>query len=184
MSVSTLLQLRGLRQPLLALGEALGLAAERSFTTTAVPCRYRSLAPPPVRPPEAPVGAPQPDLVEQYLGEGVLSRAERYKTHMQQVAASYARFPGDTGSTEVQVALLTERIYAMADHMRTHRKDFSGRRGLEAMLSRRRSLLQYLRRTKFDRYSVLLARLGLKDNYAKQDRLTIYKTSSKGERVH
>lgn len=55
----------------------------------------------------------------------------------------------------------------MAEHMKLHRKDYHSRRGLEAMLSQRRSLLQYLRRTDFDSYAIVLNRLGLKDNYKK-----------------
>ena len=55
----------------------------------------------------------------------------------------------------------------MAEHMKVHRKDFHSRRGLDAMLNQRRSLLQYLRRKDFDSYAVVLNRLGLKDNYKK-----------------
>ena len=55
----------------------------------------------------------------------------------------------------------------MADHMRVHRKDYHSRRGLEAMLNQRKSLLQYLRRKDFDSYAIVLSRLGLRDNYMK-----------------
>ena len=55
----------------------------------------------------------------------------------------------------------------MAEHMRAHRKDFSSRRGLQAMLNQRKSLLQYLRRKDFDSYAIVLSRLGLRDNYMK-----------------
>ena len=65
------------------------------------------------------------------------------------------------------VAALTGKIKAMADHMRVHRKDYHSRRGLEAMLNRRKSLLQYLRRKDFDAYAIVLSRLGLRDNYMK-----------------
>ena len=74
----------------------------------------------------------------------------------------------------VQVALLTEKIKLLAEHLSEHRKDHSSRRGLQAMLARRRSLLQYLRRTQFDTYAALIGRLGLKDApYAPQDRLSM-----------
>ena len=63
------------------------------------------------------------------------------------------------------VAALTAKIKAMAEHMRVHRKDYHSRRGLQAMLNQRRSLLEYLRRTDFDTYAIVLSRLGLKDNY-------------------
>jgi small subunit ribosomal protein S15 len=56
--------------------------------------------------------------------------------------------------------------------MRVHRKDYSSRRGLEALLNQRRKLLQYLRRSKFDKYAVLISRIGLKDSYGPQDRLS------------
>ena len=65
------------------------------------------------------------------------------------------------------VAVLTAKIKAMAEHMKVHRKDYHSRRGLDAMLSQRRSLLQYLRRKDFDSYAITLSRLGLKDNYMK-----------------
>lgn len=67
----------------------------------------------------------------------------------------------------VAVAALTAKIKAMADHMRVHRKDYHSRRGLEAMLNQRKSLLQYLRRKDFDSYAIVLSRLGLRDNYMK-----------------
>lgn len=66
------------------------------------------------------------------------------------------------------VARLTQRIRSLADHMKIHRKDFHTRRGLEAVLARRRKLLTYLRKDDFDTYANLLTRLGLKDNYEKQ----------------
>ena len=62
---------------------------------------------------------------------------------------------------------MTAKIKAMAAHMRIHRKDYHSRRGLQAMLNQRRSLLEYLRRKDFDSYAIVLSRLGLKDNYMK-----------------
>ena len=99
--------------------------------------------------------------------------AEHIKAKLQGIREDFERFPGDTGSSEVQVAVLTARIYALAEHLTTHRKDHNSRRGLQGLLNRRRSLLQYLRRTDFDAYAALISRLGLKDNYAPQDRFSV-----------
>ena len=68
----------------------------------------------------------------------------------------------DTGSTEVQVALLTERINGLSEHFKTHKKDHHSRRGLLKLVSQRRRLLNYLRRTNPDRYKALIQRLGLR----------------------
>lgn len=68
----------------------------------------------------------------------------------------------DTGSTEVQVALLTERIHSLNDHLRTHKKDFHSRRGLLQMVGKRRSLLGYLKKSDVPRYNQLVDRLGLR----------------------
>lgn len=69
---------------------------------------------------------------------------------------------GDTGSSEVQVALLTARINDLTEHFKTHKKDHHSRRGLLAMVSRRRRLLDYLKRTNNDSYRSLIAALGLR----------------------
>lgn len=74
----------------------------------------------------------------------------------------FGRAEGDTGSTEVQVALLTERINELTEHLRTHEKDHHSRRGLLMMVGRRRRLLHYLERTDVDRYRALVAELGLR----------------------
>ena len=68
----------------------------------------------------------------------------------------------DTGSTEVQVAILTTRIRELTDHMRIHKKDFHSRRGLLIMVGKRRKLLQYLKDRDFNRYQSLIQRLGLR----------------------
>jgi small subunit ribosomal protein S15 len=68
----------------------------------------------------------------------------------------------DTGSTEVQVALITERINELAEHFKTHKKDHHSRRGLLKLVSQRRRLLTYLRRTGPARYQALIKRLGLR----------------------
>ena len=109
----------------------------------------------------------------QYLSNETYCRKELKDQEYRKVIEELRRFKGDTGSTEVQVALLTARISAVAEHLQQHKKDHNSRRGLQAMLAQRRSLLQYLRRTKFDTYAVLISKLGLKDSYAPQDRFTI-----------
>lgn len=74
----------------------------------------------------------------------------------------YGRHDRDTGSTTVQVALLTERINSLTDHFRTNPKDFHGQRGLLKMVSKRRRLLEYLKRTDLERYRQLIDELGLR----------------------
>jgi len=78
------------------------------------------------------------------------------------VLKEHQRSPTDTGSPEVQVALLTTNIASLSDHFKTHKKDHHSRRGLIRMVNRRRSLLNYLRKTDIERYRQLIARLGLR----------------------
>ena len=74
----------------------------------------------------------------------------------------HARIDGDTGSPEVQVAILTERIRNLTEHFKGHAKDNHSRRGLLMMVNKRRSLLDYLRKSDGDRYLALIAKLGLR----------------------
>ncbi|PCJ29521.1 MAG: 30S ribosomal protein S15 [Rickettsiales bacterium] len=74
----------------------------------------------------------------------------------------YATVANDTGSVEVQCAVLTERIKNLTDHLKENFKDFSSRRGLLILVGRRRSLLSYLKKQSTDRYAVLIAKLGLR----------------------
>lgn len=78
------------------------------------------------------------------------------------IVKANARKPGDTGSPEVQVALLTARINELTPHFKTHAKDHHGRRGLLRMVNTRKSLLAYLNRVDHDRYVALIAKLGLR----------------------
>ena len=78
------------------------------------------------------------------------------------ILSQYQRAKSDTGSPEVQVALLTERINMLTDHFKSHVKDFHSRRGLLTMVSNRRSLLAYLKRSNMDSYRSLIERLGLR----------------------
>lgn len=80
----------------------------------------------------------------------------------QEVIKEYQRQEGDTGSSEVQVALLTRRISDLAGHFKTHGKDHHSRRGLLKIVSQRRKLLAYLKRDDVERYAALIGRLGLR----------------------
>ena len=74
----------------------------------------------------------------------------------------YALKVGDTGSPEVQVAILTERINELTEHLKSHKKDFSSRRGLLKMVGKRNSLLKYLTHTDRERYQKIITKLGLR----------------------
>ena len=80
----------------------------------------------------------------------------------QKVIGEYATHEGDTGSPEVQVAILTHRINELTDHLRTHKKDHASRRGLLKMVGKRSSLLKYLTKNDRERYTTLIKRLGLR----------------------
>ncbi len=80
----------------------------------------------------------------------------------QELLEEYATKPGDTGSPEVQVAILTERIVNLTEHMKAHTKDFASRRGLLMMVGQRRRLLDYLKNKDAQRYLKLIERLGLR----------------------
>lgn len=79
-----------------------------------------------------------------------------------ELADKYGRGENDTGSTEVQVALLTARINELTEHLREHKKDHHSRRGLLMLVGQRRRLLRYLERTDLERYRALVADLGLR----------------------
>ena len=80
----------------------------------------------------------------------------------QEVIKEHAREANDTGSPEVQVAILTSRIQTLTEHFKTHAKDNHSRRGLLMMVNKRRSLLDYLRKEDAQRYTDLIAKLGLR----------------------
>ena len=84
------------------------------------------------------------------------------KDKKQSIIEEYKTHEADTGSTEVQVAILTARIRELTEHMKVHKKDFHSRRGLLIMVGKRRRLLQYLRNKDFGRYQTLSQRLGLR----------------------
>jgi small subunit ribosomal protein S15 len=76
--------------------------------------------------------------------------------------SDYARGANDTGSPEVQIALISDRISSLTEHLKIHAKDFHSRRGLLMLVGRRRRLLDYLKRTDNDRYTTVIGRLGLR----------------------
>ena len=84
------------------------------------------------------------------------------KARKLEIIQTHARHEGDTGSPEVQIALLTERINSLTGHLKTHKKDHHSRRGLLKMVGQRRSLLRYLKSKDLDRYNSLIQRLGLR----------------------
>lgn len=84
------------------------------------------------------------------------------KEKKQAIIKEYARTEGDTGSPEVQIAILTERITELTEHLKLHQKDHHSRRGLLKMVGQRRGLLDYLKKTDIERYRALIERLGIR----------------------
>ncbi len=84
------------------------------------------------------------------------------KTRKTELIQTYARHEGDTGSPEVQVALLTDRINHLNEHLKLNKKDHHSRRGLLLMVGKRRGLLEYLKKTDIERYRTLIAQLNLR----------------------
>ncbi len=80
----------------------------------------------------------------------------------QQIIAQYGRSEGDTGSPEVQIALLTERIKELTEHLKVHKKDHHSRRGLLMMVGHRKNLLNYLKDVDIERYRAIVSALGLR----------------------
>jgi small subunit ribosomal protein S15 len=79
-----------------------------------------------------------------------------------EIVSEFRREEGDTGSPEVQIALLTDRITGLTEHMKVHKKDFSSQRGLLQLVSQRRALLDYVRRKDEEHYRTLIGRLGIR----------------------
>ena len=84
------------------------------------------------------------------------------KQAKEQIVSEFRTHDGDTGSPQVQVALLSKRINDLTEHFKTHKKDNHSRRGLLKMVSQRRSMLDYLKRTNIERYHEVVTRLGLR----------------------
>lgn len=83
----------------------------------------------------------------------------------QEIINEFQRSEGDTGSTEVQVSLMTSRIKDLTEHFKAHKKDFHSRRGLQHLVNKRRKLLKYLKRKTPEQYYNLINKLGLRDSY-------------------
>jgi len=83
------------------------------------------------------------------------------KTEKQKILKDFAQHEGDTGSPEVQIALLDERIKRLTEHLKTHKQDVHSRRGLLQMVNKRRRILMYLTRKEPDRYKAIVQKLGL-----------------------
>ena len=79
-----------------------------------------------------------------------------------EIIAQYGKNGEDTGSSEVQVALLTERINLLTEHFKTHKKDFAGRRGLLGLVGQRRNMLNYIKKSDIERYRSIIKALGLR----------------------
>lgn len=88
-----------------------------------------------------------------------MALAKELKT---EIIEKHAKHEGDTGSPEVQIALLTKRIDDLTEHFKVHKKDFAGRRGLLKLVGRRRNLLNYLRKNDIERYRTIIKTLGLR----------------------
>jgi len=84
------------------------------------------------------------------------------KEEKQRIVEEFGTHEGDTGSPEVQIALLTKRIEELTEHLKVHRKDHHSRRGLLMMVGKRRRLLNYLKEKDYERYKALIERLGLR----------------------
>jgi len=95
---------------------------------------------------------------KKYLEEMIMISKEKKQGIMEE----YARTPGDTGSPEVQIAVLTARIQELTEHLKEHHKDHHSRRGLLKMVGQRRGLLDYLKKTDIERYRTLIERLGIR----------------------
>lgn len=91
-----------------------------------------------------------------------MSNAKTEFINKTEIINTYARHEGDTGSPEVQIALLTARINHLNEHLKIHKKDHHSRRGLLLMVGQRRGLLDYLKATEIESYRELLAKLGLR----------------------
>jgi small subunit ribosomal protein S15 len=99
-----------------------------------------------------------PRLTRNDMGEGMNGAAVR----TQEILASYRRHDTDTGSPEVQIALLSDRIGYLTEHFKTHAKDHHSRRGLLKLVGQRRRLLDYLKKIDFQRYKTVIERLGIR----------------------
>ncbi len=99
---------------------------------------------------------------ELHLGRGTFFEMSLTKEKKSELIGKFGRADGDTGSAEVQIALLTERINELTEHLRTHSKDHHSRRGLLMLVGQRRRLLNYMQRSDLEGYRSLIRELGLR----------------------
>lgn len=114
---------------------------------------------------DAPVAGTDPSACtrcEPILERGVLLHVPLDKEQKAEIAAKYARTTGDTGSADVQIAILTASINQLTEHLKVHKKDHHSRRGLLLQVGQRRRLLNYLQKKDLERYRKLIADLGLR----------------------
>ncbi|KTD28732.1 30S ribosomal protein S15 [Legionella israelensis] len=83
----------------------------------------------------------------------------------QEIVKEFQRADNDTGSPEVQISLMTNRIKYLTEHFKEHKKDFHSRRGLQQLVNKRRKLLKYIKRKNESQYQTLIKKLGLRDSY-------------------
>lgn len=114
-------------------------------------------------------------LFPRFFTRRLLSLTEKYKndrrkkgevtmqkTEKQSIIEQYATHEGDTGSPEVQIAILSSRIANLTEHLKANKNDYHSRRGLQKMIGHRRNLLNYLQKTDIERYRAIVSRLGLR----------------------
>lgn len=114
------------------------------------------------RMPETGVTLPRAVNLQIYSGKAGRKCDEMLKEEKTAIIEQYAMHEGDTGSPEVQIAVLTKRIADLTEHLREHKKDHHSRRGLLKMVGKRRSLLNYLMKTDIERYRAIIEKLGLR----------------------
>lgn len=103
-----------------------------------------------------------PDHLKRALSLTNASQSEINKVQIARAIEEFQRFPGDTGSSEVQIAVLTQKIVYMTDHLKAHRKDKHSTRGLIAMVTKRRKLLAYLKRKDLPKFKAVIATLNIR----------------------
>lgn len=103
-----------------------------------------------------------PDAIKQTLMLHNGSQSEVNKVQISKAIQAFQRFPGDTGSSEVQVAVLTQKILYLTEHMKQNRKDVHSRRGLVAMVNQRKSLLKYLKKNDLQKFKAVLGALNIR----------------------
>ncbi len=106
--------------------------------------------------------SPAVQQLQSILSLSNASQRELSQAQVQKSIETFQRFPGDTGSSEVQIAVLTQKILHSTTHAQQHKKDHHSRRGLIAMVEKRRKLLKYLRRKDLNKYRAVVAALGLR----------------------